>query len=130
MTRLEDLTEQEIARRLPVWTALADLTLEPEPLESAVRHAVRVMREAGYTLAEAESILRYEVAPAFWFPLDDTWGLWQEDDVREKVLTRLGKFRLWERIPFWRDLWYRCQQWNVKKAWMRVKAQFAAEASA
>ena len=133
MTRLEDLSEQEIARRLPVWTALSELYLDRELEEIEIRWIAEKIRDAGYTLPEAESILRYEVAPAFFWNLTDVagvWDLWRDDVVRKKVLARLGKFRLWERIPWWRDLWYGHQMWYAKEQWTKVAAHLAAEAEA
>ncbi len=134
MTRLEDLTEEEIARRLPVWIALADLYLDCEPDESDIRWIADTIRDAGYSLPEAESILRYEVAPAFVSNLlalpGGVWDLWLEDEVREMVLNRLGKHRLWERIPLWRDLWYRFQISSAGEPWTKVATHLAAEEKA
>ena len=134
MTRLEDLTEQEIARRLPVWVALADLFLDCPQGESGFRWSARTIYEAGYTLPEARAILFYEVAPAFFrnrsvYP-GERWTVWLDDEVREMVLTRLAKFRLWERIPLWRDLLYWFQSSRVEDDWTRVALHFKAMASA
>ena len=129
MTRLEDLTEQEIIRRLPVWTALADFYLDTELRESDFRWIADQIRKAGYTLAEAAMMLKYEVGPAcIWNGLTlpgGRWDLWLEEEVRQVVLTRLGKYRLWERIPLWRDLWYRLQTACSKEGWVKVKVYFA-----
>ncbi len=137
MRHLDDLSEREIARRLPVWVGLADLYLDCDRDEIQIRSIADKIRDAGYTLPEVESILRYEVAPVFiWNGLAagiggaGVWDLWLDDYVREMVLTRLGRFRLWERIPLWRDLWYGYQMWFVKKEWIKVAARLAAEAKA
>ncbi len=85
------LSQAEIARRLPVWTALSDVFLDTELDPQEYSHIADVIRQSGYTAGEAEAIFRDEVAPAFSVNLWSVAGEWQgwpEDYVRERVLAR------------------------------------------
>lgn len=88
------LTQTEIARRSPVWWALSDIFLDTELQPYDHRHIAKVIRRAGYSIAEAEAILRNEVAPVFLVNLLSVageWTSWPEDFVRERILERLQK---------------------------------------
>jgi len=90
---VEPLSVEEVARRLPVWTALSDLFLDQELQPGDYRHIASVIDHAGYSAAAAEDILRNEVAPAFVVNLWSVAGEWQgwpEDYVRERVLEKRG----------------------------------------
>ena len=83
----EELDAAEIARRLPIWAAMAALFLDTDmPLFAT--HAAREIVEAGYTIGEAEDMLRWEVRPAFYQNLRSVageWAGWPDDLVRERV---------------------------------------------
>jgi hypothetical protein len=86
---VEHLSEEEIARRLPVWCALSDAFLDTELDAHTYRHMAEVIRTQGFTAAEAEAIFREEVAPAFAYNLWSVageWAGWPEATVRERVL--------------------------------------------
>lgn len=85
------LCEAEIARRLPVWSALSEVFLDQEPLTDTYRSIADVIDENGFSAIEAEAIFRDEVAPAFAINLWSVVGEWQgwpEDFVRERVLEK------------------------------------------
>ncbi|MBU2588002.1 MAG: hypothetical protein KJ872_07815 [Alphaproteobacteria bacterium] len=87
------LSDAEIARRLPVWTALSDVFLDTELDPQEYSHIADVIRQSGYAAGEAEAIFRDEVAPAFSVNLRSVAGEWQgwpEDYVRDRVLARRG----------------------------------------
>jgi hypothetical protein len=89
---MDELTEVEIARRSPVWRALSDLFLDTELQPYDHRHIAEVICRAGYSLAEAEAILRNEVAPIFFTNMlspAGEWVPWSEDFVRDRILERL-----------------------------------------
>jgi len=82
-------SEPEIARRLPVWCALSDAFLDTELDTQTYRHMAEAIRAQGFTAAEAETIFREEVAPAFAYNLwsvAGVWAGWPEATVRERVL--------------------------------------------
>ncbi len=83
------LSEPEIARRLPVWCALSDAFLDTELTPRSYRHMAEVICAQGFSPAEAEAIFRDEVAPAFGYNLWSVAGVWEgwpEATVRERVL--------------------------------------------
>ena len=132
MTRLEDLSEEEIRRRIPVWTALAEFYLDNDLEDTELMHIARRIRKAGYTLPEAKAMLKYEVGPVFirnGLGAPGRWGLWLEDEVHELVVNRLKNFRVWERIPYWRDIWYRFQTFWFDEYWQKVEEYYAASDS-
>ncbi len=90
---MEPLSELEIARRLPVWTALAEVFLDQDLQSYTYRHIADVIAQNGFSSAEAEAIFREEVAPAFavnLWSVAGEWQGWREDYVRERVLEKRG----------------------------------------
>lgn len=83
------LSDPEIARRLPVWCALSDAFLDTELDAQAYRHMADVICAQGFAAAEAEAIFRKDVAPAFacnLWSVAGEWAGWPEATVRERVL--------------------------------------------
>lgn len=70
------LTPAELARRRPIWTALAALFLDTELEEADYRHLARVLRDSGCSPDEWRTILRDEVAPVVGGHLLGTAGEW------------------------------------------------------
>jgi hypothetical protein len=90
----ERLSEEEIARRLPIWTAMSALFLDTEPGTLAYDGIAREISAAGYSLAVAQKIFMNDVAPAFignLLSVAGEWQGWPEDFVRERVLAKRGK---------------------------------------
>lgn len=82
----------EIVRLVPLWTALADLFLDTDAMLS-VPYIARTIVEGGFTVAEAEHALRWDVRPAFYrnlLSIAGEWAGWPEDYVRERVLAMRG----------------------------------------
>lgn len=106
------LSEAEIARRLPVWTALADLYLDTDAMLQ-VGHISRTIAESDFDISEVQAILRWEVRPAFYrnlLQIAGEWAGWHEDEVRCAVLTTdvgaverilLGERRFMPRRKVW-----------------------------
>ncbi len=87
------LSEAEIARRLPLWIALADLYLDTDPMLQ-VDHIARTIVTHGFTLEEAEAILREDVRPGFYTNLLQVageWAMWTEEEVRTRILAARGR---------------------------------------
>ncbi len=87
------LSQAEIARRLPVWTALSGIFLDTGLDPENYSRIADVISQSGYAAGEAEAIFRDEVAPAFSVNLWSVAGEWQgwpEDYVRDRVLARRG----------------------------------------
>lgn len=95
---MQPLASAEIERRLPLWTALADLFLDTDVMH-CVPHVARVIVEGGWRVEEAEDLLRWEVRPAFYrnlFNIAGEWAGWHPYEVRRAVLDargeKLGRF--------------------------------------
>ena len=82
----------EIERRLPLWTALADLFLDTDVM-LCVPNVARVIVEDGWSIDEAEEALRWEVRPAFYRNLVNIageWAGWDPHEVSRAVLYARG----------------------------------------
>ena len=80
------MTADDVARRLPVWHAFADLFLDTELQAEDYRAMARKLKASGYSPDELRQILNEEVAPAFAFNLMNVageWAGWNKDDVLE-----------------------------------------------
>lgn len=88
------MNEQEIARRRPVWTALAELFLDTDSQDFDRRHIADRLRTSGYTLKELQEIFDGEVAPVFHVNLTSVageWQPWDADFVQDHVLAYLNR---------------------------------------
>jgi hypothetical protein len=91
-------TEDEIARKLPVWHALARQFLDTELQSSDYAFIGRQLRASGYSAEELRRILEIEVAPAFAFNLCDVageWLPWSEEEVRTIMLNHRANPQQW-----------------------------------
>lgn len=89
------LTEDEVAARLPVWEALSELFLDNDIAASVPSIAQRIA-VTDFTLAEVETMLRWDVRPAFYgnlLSVAGQWSGWRSEDVRERVLATRGRRR-------------------------------------
>lgn len=119
------LSDEEIARRLPVWTALSDLFLDTELQEVDYWRITAVLHASGYPLAVLRRIFDDEVTPAFIFNLNDVagaWAGWTDEGVRQRVVECLADtpFRRWSRQSLarpWRSY--------LDDKWRRVAAPLA-----
>lgn len=124
------INEHEIARRAPVWTALAELFLDTELQDYQRQYIVDTLRQSGYSLEELQNIFSQEVAPVFHANLrtmTGEWQPWSADFVKERVLAYLGKRpTLAERfLPLG---WLRGRQTApVQKQWEAIQNLFVAE---
>ena len=85
-------SEEEVARRLPVWSALSELFLDTELQPSDYRHIRETLAASGYGDAKLRRILREEVLPVFGgnlLSLAGEWAGWSDEGVRAEVLAYL-----------------------------------------
>ena len=108
----------DIQRRRPVWTALADLFLDTELQEADLRHVARVLVASGYTDAEVEEILYGEVFPVCIRNMRSVAGEWagfDTDWLQGRILANAGKF--WKE---WRV--FQPDRWMIREEWEKVVA--------
>lgn len=129
MPGADDLPGPEIARRSPVWQALSDLFLDTELQPYNHRHIADAIRRAGYSVAEAEAILRDEVAPVLFTNLLSVageWAPWSDAYVRKVVLEGLSRSRRkaksWARFVWPRKFLAERRMAMVRHDWDKVKS--------
>ena len=114
------LTELEVAGRLPVWHALADLFLDTELEPADDRRIAATLRASGLPPGALRTILEEEVAPAFAFNLlavAGEWAGWSEEEVRAIMLRSLRSGR---RLPPLNWLKKRLARRHAAEAWARI----------
>ncbi len=94
------LSEDEIADRLPIWEAIAELWLDVEMKTGEIKYIAQRLAQSKYSMAELEGILLYEVAPVVHLNLRDTEGEqrsfpihWLQDEIL-KHLEKAGGHRV------------------------------------
>lgn len=74
------LTQEEIDKRLPLWEAISWLYVDNEIGEVEYRRIADEILKYGCSLAEAERIFRFEVAPVCWGNVW-SWAVWSGFDT-------------------------------------------------
>lgn len=62
--------------RVALWQAFSTFFLDTEPDATTFRHVARVVREAGVSIEQAESVLWNEVFPVLYRNLQSVAGVW------------------------------------------------------
>lgn len=76
------LTDADIARRRPVWIALADLWLDTGLQDADLQHIARMLAASGYSVKQLREIYLYEVAPVVYPNLLSVAGTWNAFDEK------------------------------------------------
>ncbi len=88
------LSDDEIADRLPIWEAVAELWLDVEMKQGEIKFIAQRLAQSKYSMAELEGILLYEVAPVVHLNLRDTEGEQRSFPIewlQEEILKHLAK---------------------------------------
>ena len=124
------LTDEELQRRKPLWTALSELWLDTELDPADIRRIARAATESGYSLAELDEIYLYEVAPVVSGNLLTPAGVWDgfEDDwlhaeARKRAESRSHWLRFWVWTSFGRKL----MTYATEKHWQEIIALVQAK---
>lgn len=86
--RPRHFSPEDIERRLPLWEALANFYLDTES-DAFVPLAADAARTGGFSPAEVEDILRWEVRPALYTNLVSVageWSGWDRDWLVERIV--------------------------------------------
>lgn len=87
-----ELSEDEVAARMPLWCALSELFLDTEMQVQDYEAVARAARAGGFSVEQVRDILAREVFPAFAFNLMSVAGEWtgfDPDFVRARILRTL-----------------------------------------
>lgn len=105
------LTDAELERRKPVWTALSELWLDTELEDGDLQRIAHVAAVSSYTVAELRDIYLYEVAPVVspnllavageWAGFDEPW---LHAEARKRAEHRSAWLRVWVYIRAGRGL--------------------------
>lgn len=125
------LTQKEIDKRIPLWTAISQLYVDNEISEYDLELIVKEILKFGCSFEEAEKIFRYEVAPVCWGNIF-SWSVWNGFDT-EWLTTEIVKniekqkrkslYRVFIRNPLAGSLMTKI----VWKDWEKVKAIYEKE---
>lgn len=95
------LTDEEIQRRKPVWTALSELWLDIELDDRSLSYIAKIMHESGYSIEELKQIYLHEVAPVVYGNMLTVTGAWSgfdQDWLHDEIvraLSKRGRFAAW-----------------------------------
>ncbi len=119
------LTDDELERRKPVWTAFSEFWLDTELDDSDLRRIANVAAAAGYSIPKLRDIYLYEVAPVVganllcpagaWAGFDEQW---LHAEARKRAEHRSLWLRLWLFVGIGRGL----LTYATERHWHRVLA--------
>ena len=114
-------TRQFDSHRLAVWELFADQFLDTE-VRTWIPSVAAACVAAGYSVAEARYIWRFEVTPAVYFNLWDLAGEWAGWDL-DWLVKRIQKLRgRWPNRPGWAtELVYRMRVHYCDCAWIAIE---------
>jgi hypothetical protein len=117
------LTDTELERRKPVWTAFSELWLDTELDDNDLQRIARIVQASGYAIAELRDIYLYEVAPVVSPNLLTVAGEWDGFDeqwlhtaCRKRAEHRSLWLRFWVFIGIGRML----MTFITERHWRRV----------
>ena len=121
------LTDADIVRRRPLWSALSELWLDTELNDGELHSIARAMVDGGYSLKETRGIYTSEVAPVVYMNLISLSGIWAGFDdewLHNEIISSLrqrGRFkRLLLKAP--RGLMF----YATKAHWLRLEQLYLA----
>lgn len=119
------LTNIELERRKPVWTAISELWLDTETDRATVEYIADIVIASGYSIAELNDIYLYEVAPVVSANLHVTAGVWTgfdeqwlHSEARKRAEYRSLGLRLW----LWSGFGRKCMTYATESHWQEIIA--------
>lgn len=119
------LSDAEVERRRPVWTALSQLCLDTQLMDGHIDHIVRVAATSGFSIDDLHRIYRDEVAPVVGPNVFSPIGVWDAFD--EAWLHAKAQAHAERR---WRGPFTRLKSWlamrETRPDWQRVVSRLGA----
>lgn len=119
------LTDAELERRKPVWTAFSELWLDTELDDMDVQRIARIAAASGYTVAELRDIYLYEVAPVVSPNLWTAVGVWagfEEHWLHAEARKRAEHRSLWLRFWVFVRIGRALMTHATERHWLRIVA--------
>ncbi|ESS70295.1 hypothetical protein MGMO_124c00260 [Methyloglobulus morosus KoM1] len=120
------LTDEELQRRKPLWTALSELWLDTEIDTVDIQRIVQVVAGSSYSVAKLNEIYLYEVAPVVGANLLIPAGAWQgfdEEWLHTEARKRAESRSLWLRFWVWSDFGRKLMTYATEEHWQKIIAQ-------
>jgi len=119
------LTDTELQRRKPLWTALSELWLDTALSPFDIQRIARIATESGYSLAELNVIYLYEVAPVVSANLLVPAGVWQGFDdgwLHAEACKHAESRGLWLRFWVWTGFGRKLMTYATEGHWQEIVA--------
>ena len=117
------LTNIDLDRRKPLWSALSGLWLDTELDHADINRIAQAAITSGYSIAELNEIYLYEVAPVVsanlltvageWAGFDEVW---LHDEARKRAENR----SLWLRFWVWAGLGRKMMTYATEGHWQEI----------
>jgi hypothetical protein len=126
------LTQVQLQRRKPLWTALSYLWLDTEIDKGDIQWIADAAIASGYSLVELNKIYLYEVAPVVYLNLLVPAGAWQgfdEEWLHTEARKRAEIRSPWERFWVWTGFGRKLMTYATDEHWDEIIALVQAQAS-
>jgi hypothetical protein len=126
------LTDEELQRRKPLWTALSELWLDTELDPADIQRIADAVIESGYSEAELNAIYLYEVAPVVSANLLSVAGEWagfDEEWLHAKARKRAESRSLWLSFWVWTGFGRKLMTYATEEHWQAIIGQVQARKS-
>jgi hypothetical protein len=124
------LTDEELQRRQPLWTALSDLWLDTELDQTDIQRIAQIATKSGYSIAELNEIYLYEVAPvvsANLLTVAGEWAGFDEGWLHTEARKRAESRSLWLRFWVWTGVGRRLMTYATEQYWQEIIARVQAD---
>lgn len=95
MEKLPPLSDEDVAKRLPVWSILSETFLDSELNDQDYDRIALELARSGFAAQTLEQVFKREVAPAFcvnMLGVAGEWRGWPDDFIKERVLQKRNSF--------------------------------------
>jgi hypothetical protein len=126
------LTQVQLQRRKPLWTALSYLWLDTEIAPYHIRRIADAAIASGYGLTELNEIYLYEVTPVVYLNLLVPAGAWQcfdEEWLHAEARKRAENRSPWVRFWIWTGFGRKLMTYATDEHWDEIIALVQAQAN-
>jgi hypothetical protein len=124
------LTDEQLQRRKPLWSALSELWLDTEVSRYDIQSIAEAATVSGYDIVELNEIYLYEVAPVVFVNLLVPAGAWQgfdEEWLHAEARKRAESRSLWLRFWIWTGIGRKFMTNATDAHWKEIIALVSAK---